>query len=132
MTLRGMAWPAVALVVLFAVVYALTYPRAGSATGWVLWEKTMKDGGPTVGWTTEWEPLDGFDQLSDCQQSGQEVIEGARAFMSSGGRKLVVVRPDGRSAVYSVAEDGAQRTVDYRLLCFPGPFDARPSHPRTQ
>lgn len=127
MTVPRMAWLAVALILFVAMLYALKFPKVGNTSGWVLWEKTMKDGGPTVGWTTEWEPLDGFDHLSDCQQSGQEVIEGARAFMSSGGRKLVDVRPDGRSAVYSDTEDGAQRTVDYRLLCFPGPFDARPN-----
>jgi hypothetical protein len=129
MTLRGMTWPAVALILLVGVVYALRYQRVGDTSGWVLWEKTAKDGDPTVGWTTEWEPVDGFDHLSNCQQSGQEIIEGARAFMSSGGRKLVNVRPDGRSAVYSVAENGVERTVDYRLLCFPSPFDPRPSLP---
>ena len=129
MTVRRIASLAVALILLLAVVYALESQSVGNTSGWVLWEKTMKDVGPTKGWTTEWEPLDGFDHRSDCQQSGQEVIEGARAFMSSGGRKLVDVRPDGRSAVYTVTEDGAQHTVDYRLLCFPGPFDARPFRP---
>jgi hypothetical protein len=124
-----MAGLAVAVTLLFGVVYAVKAPRVGNTSGWVLWEKTMKEGGSTGVWITEWEPLDGFDYLADCQRSGQEVIEGARAFMSSGGRKLVDVRPDGRSAVYSVEEDGAQRTVDYRLLCFPSLFDARPSRP---
>ena len=44
---------------------------------------------------------------------------------TAGGRELVAVRPDGRSAVYTSMEGGAQHTVDYRLLCFPGPFDPR-------
>jgi hypothetical protein len=127
MTLRGLVWVVVVLVSMFAATYVFnsTGGRAGSA--WVLWEKnmTMKDGGTT----TTWEPLDGFDGLSDCHQSAREIVQDARAFMNSGGRKLVAVRPDGRSAVYTVAEDGPQPTTDYRLLCFPGPFDPRPVQP---
>lgn len=118
---------AVAITLLFGGVYALKPQKVGNTSGWVLWEKTMKEDVSTGVWTTDWEPLEGFDHLADCHKSGQEVIEGARAFMSSGGRKLVVVRPDGRSAVYSIEEDGAKRSVDYRLLCFPGPLDVRPS-----
>jgi hypothetical protein len=127
MTLRGIVWVAVVLVLMFAAIYVFHSPGGGTASTWVLWEKNMttKDGDTT----TAWEPLDGFDRLSDCHQSAQEIIQDARAFMSSGDRKLVAVRPDGRSAVYTVAEDGAQHTTDYRILCFPGSFDPRPERP---
>jgi hypothetical protein len=119
----------VPILALLAGAYALGARSVGGTPGWVLWEKTMKDGGPAARWTTEWEPLDGFDRLSSCHQSGQEIVEGARAFMSSEGRTLVAVRPDGRSAVYSMTENGAERRVDYRLVCFPGQVDPRSSSP---
>src|SRR5262245_41749128 len=118
---RGIVWVAVVLVLMFAAVYVFNSPGSGTASPWVLGEENriMKGGGTT----TEWEPLDGFDRLSDCHQSAREIIQDARAFMNSSGRKLVAARPDGRSAVYTTTEDGAERTTDYRLLCFPGPFD---------
>jgi hypothetical protein len=127
MTLRGIVRVAIVLVLIFAVLQVFNSTRRGTASAWILWEKnmTMKDGGTT----TAWEPLDGFDRLSDCHQSAREVIQDARAFMNSGGRTLVSVRPDGRSAVYSVTENESQHTTDYRLLCFPGPFDPRPMGP---
>jgi hypothetical protein len=127
MMLRRIVWMAVALVLMFAAIYAFKSAGSMTASTWVLWEKTMtmKDGGDT----SAWEPLDGFDRLSDCHESAREIIQDARAFMTSGGRTLVAVRPDGRSAVYTVTEDGAQHTTDYRLLCFPGPFDPRPVRP---
>ena len=61
------------------------------------------------------EPLDGFDRLSDCHQSGLDIVQAARDFMNSGGRKLVGIRPDGRSGVYEFIE-GERRaplTTDY-------------------
>ena len=93
------------------------------AAAWVLWEKrmTFKDGGEA----TSWEPLDGFDRLADCQKSGQEILRAALDFMKSEGRKLLSVRPDGRSASYEENESGTRQTVDARFLCFPGPFDPR-------
>ena len=117
MTLRGIVWGAVVLVLMFGVIYVFKPTGSETATTWVLWEKsmTMKDGGTT----TAWEPLDGFDRLSDRHQSAREIIQDARAFMNSGGRTLVAVRPDGRSAMYTVTEDGAQRSTDCRPLCFP-------------
>jgi hypothetical protein len=125
MTLRGLGWVAVVLVLMVAAIYVFSSTWGGTVSSWVLWEKNMitKDGATT----TTWEPLDGFDRLSDCHQSAREIIEDARAFMTSGGRTLVAVRPDGRSAVYTVTEHGVQLTTDYRLLCFPGPFDPRPA-----
>jgi hypothetical protein len=120
---RELAWLVVVIVSLFGLAYLFNSQLNGTASGWILWEKSMttKDGATT----TTWEPLDGFDRLSDCHQSGREIVQASLDFMNSGGRKVVAVRPDGRSAVY--AEGGAQNTVDYRLLCFPGPFDPRPS-----
>jgi len=120
---HALVWLVVAIVSLFALAYLFSAQSNGTAASWILWEKTMtmKDGGTT----TAWEPLEGFDRLGDCHQSGLDIVQAARDFMSSGGRTLVAVRPDGRSAVYSVMEGGAQHTVDYRLLCFPGPFDPR-------
>ena len=125
--LRRLVGIALVLALVFTVLYGLNSSRNMAASTWVLWEKSMiTTGGAT---TTEWEPLDGFDRLSDCHQSGREIIQDARAFMDSGGRKLVAVRPDGRSAVYTVTEGGAEQTTDYRLLCFPGSFDPRPVRP---
>jgi hypothetical protein len=123
MTLRGIVSVAIVLVVLvFAAIYAFNSNKNGAPSTWVLWEKdmTIKEGGITAAW----EPLDGFDRLSDCHESGRGIVQDARAGMNSGGRKLLNVRPDGRSAVYTVTEDGTEH--DYRLLCFPGPFDPRP------
>jgi hypothetical protein len=107
------------LVGLLAVLYMVS-PK--NQSGWVLWEKrmTFRDGGEA----TTWEPLDGFERLGDCHRSGQEIVADALEFMRSGGRKLLSVRPDGRSAAYAVEGD-AQHTVDTRYLCFPGAFDPR-------
>jgi hypothetical protein len=114
---------AAALVALVALAYNLRTKDAA----WVLWEKRMmfKDGGEA----TAWEPLDGFDRLSDCQKSGQEILQAALPYMKSEGRKLLTVRPDGRPAAYEEGEGATKSTVDARYLCFPGPFDARPSQP---
>ena len=114
-----------AVVLVSLVAFACTLgPK--DAAAWVLWEKrmTFKDSGEA----TVWEPLDGFDRLADCQKSGQEILKGALGFMGSEGRKLLSVRPDGRSAAYEVSEGGARHTVDTRFLCFPGPFDPRAGH----
>ena len=122
---RELVWLVVVIVSLFGLAYLFSSQLNGTASSWILWEKNMttKDGATT----TTWEPLDGFDRLSDCHQSGREIVQSALDFMNSGGRKVLAVRPDGRSAVYS--EGGAQETVDYRLMCFPGPFDPRVSRP---
>ena len=119
----ALMWFLGAIVSVFALAYLFNAQSNGNASSWILWEKTMtmKDGDVTMAW----EPLEGFDRLADCHQSGLGIVQAARDFMNSGGRTLVAVRPDGRSAVYSVMEGGAQQTVDYRLLCFPGPFDPR-------
>ena len=115
---------AAALVSLVALAYSF---RPQNADGWVLWEKRMTlTNGNEV---TAWEPLDGFGRLADCQKSGQEIVQSALEFMRSGGRKLVAVRPDGRSAVYQEGEGAAQSSVDTRHLCFPGSFDPRTSKP---
>jgi hypothetical protein len=127
MTRRAIVLMGAVLILVFAAIYAAKSIRNGTASTWVLWEKTMTTKDTDT--TTEWEPLDGFDRLSDCHRLGQEIIQDARAFMTSGGRKLLAVRPDGRSAVYTITENGAQHTIDYRLLCFPGPFDPRPAKP---
>ena len=89
------------LVLTFAAIYVFNSTGSGTASTWVLWEKNMTmNAGGTM---TTWEPLDGFDRLSDCHQSAREIIREARAFMNGGGRKLVAVRPDGRSAVYTLS-----------------------------
>jgi len=93
------------------------------ADAWVLWEKRMTFSGG--GDTTAWEPLDGFDRLAACQKSGQEILRSALAFMGSEGRKLLSVRPDGRSAAYEETAGAAKQTVDARFLCFPGSLDPR-------
>ena len=97
--------------------------RPSDPAAWVLWEKrmTFKDAAEA----TVWEPLDGFDSLAGCRKSGQEILKSALGYMGSEGRKLLGVRPDGRSATYEDGESGARHTVDTRLLCFPGPFDPR-------
>jgi hypothetical protein len=113
-----------AAVLVSLVALTLAYSvKPKDAAAWVLWEKrmTFKDGGEA----TAWEPLDGFDRLADCQKSGQEILRAALDFMKSDGRKLLSVRPDGRSASYEENDGGAQQTVDARFLCFPGPFDPR-------
>ena len=113
---------ALALVSLVALALAFTV-RPKDATAWLLWEKrmTFKDGAES----TVWEPLDGFDRLAECQKSGQEILKGALGYMGSDGRKLLGVRPDGRSASYEENQGGSKQTVDVRFLCFPGPFDPR-------
>jgi len=120
---RELVW--LVVVSLFGLAYLFRSLLSGTASSWILWEKNMttKDGATA----TTWEPLDGFDRLSDCHQSGREIVQAALGSMNSAGRKVLGVRPDGRSVVY--AEGGAQDTVDYRLLCFPGPFDPRVSQP---
>jgi hypothetical protein len=125
MSRRRFVWLMVAIITVSGLVYLLRSQLSGTPSAWILWEKTMTTKGDAT--TTTWEPLDGFDRLSDCHQSGQEIIKAALDFMNSGGRKVLGVRPDGRSAVYS--EGGPQDTVDTRLLCFPGPFDPRVSQP---
>ena len=127
MTLRGIICVAVALVLVFAGIYVFNSTRSRTASTWVLWEKQMTMKGDDT--ATSWEPLDGFERLWDCHKSAQGIIQDARAYMTSGDRKLVGVRPDGRSAVYTVTEGGSQHTIDYRMLCFPGPFDPRPARP---
>ena len=124
MTRRG--WlTVVALASLGVLTLACVKPK--DAAAWVLWEKrmTFKDAAEA----TVWEPLDGFESLAGCQKSGQEILKGALGYMGSEGRKLLNVRPDGRSATYEVNEDGARHTVDARFLCFPGPFDPRSPKP---
>ena len=46
MTRRGIIWVAVVLVLIFAAIYVFNSRRSGTASTWVLWEKTMtmKDG----------------------------------------------------------------------------------------
>ena len=119
----GLVWLVVAVISLFALAYLFNSQSRGNPSSWILWEKNMTTKDTDT--TTTWEPLDGFDRLSDCHQSGLDIVQAARDFMNSGGRKLVGVRPDGRSGVYEFIEGGAKHTVDYRLLCFPGPFDPR-------
>ena len=72
---RGLVWLPVALVSLLALFYVFNSLRNGNVSTWVLWEKNMttKDGGET----TSREPLDGFDHLSDCQGSGQQILQTA-------------------------------------------------------
>jgi hypothetical protein len=40
MTLRGIVWVAVVLVLMFAAICVFNSPRSGIASTWVLWEKT--------------------------------------------------------------------------------------------
>ena len=123
MTLRDWLLAA-ALVSLVALAYNL---KPKDAAAWVLWEKRMTFRGDSE--ATAWEPLDGFDRLADCQKSGQEILQAALPYMKSEGRKLLTVRPDGRSAAYEESDGATKVTVDARYLCFPAPFDARPSQP---
>jgi hypothetical protein len=120
--MTGRNWWIVSVLISVVALAYIVRPKDGAA--WVLWEKrmTFKDGGEA----TAWEPLDGFDRLTDCQESGREILKGALGFMGSEGRKLLSVRPDGRSASYEASEGGTPLTVDTRFLCFPGPFDPRP------
>jgi len=119
MTLRD--WLIAAGVVSLMALAYVARPKGDDA--WVLWEKRMTFMDSSE--ATAWEPLDGFGRLSDCQKSGQEILQAGLEFMKSGGRKLLSVRPDGRSATYEENEGGATHTVDARYLCFPGPFDPR-------
>ena len=103
-------------------------PRLVSGQGtssWVLWEKTMtsRSGAETV----TWEPQDGFESLTECRQSGRQLLQFALEYMKNGAGKLLgSVRPDGRSAMFAVTNAAAGETVDIRYLCFPGAFDPRP------
>ena len=94
---HALLWLLGPIVSVFALAYLFNASN-GNASSWILWEKTMpmKDGDTT----TAWEPLEGFDRLADCHRSGLGIVQTARDFMNSGGRTLVAVRPDGRSAVY--------------------------------
>jgi hypothetical protein len=118
---RDRVWPVVVIVLLLGAAYLFRSRLSGTPATWILWEKSMTTKGGTT--TTTWEPLDGFDRLPECHQSAQAIVKSALEFMNSDGRKLIGVRPDGRSAVYSQGEP--EDAVDYRLLCFPGPFDPR-------
>jgi hypothetical protein len=114
-------------VVVLSITSAVTSARVGAqaGSGWILWEKNMiaKAGGETV----TWEPQDGFESLRECRESGQKLLGFALAYMKSGAGKLLGdVRPDGRSAIFEVTNQGARETIDIRYLCFPGEFDPRP------
>jgi len=106
----------------------LGWPVATSAqttSGWVLWEMTMvtKAGADSVTWV----PLDGFESIAECRQTGQQLLQYALDYMKSGAGKLLgPVRPDGRSAVFELTQSGPRQTVDTRYLCFPGTLDPRP------
>ena len=112
-----------------AVVMSAPLPvgaRAQEGSGWILWEKNMinKPGMPE---SVTWEPLDGYELLTECRDSGRELLKAALVYMNGGGGKLLgSIRPDGRSATFAVTRDGAQGTIDIRYLCFPGGFDPRP------
>ena len=122
-------WLGVALVSLAALSPTFVGAIAGDASNWVLWEKnlTTKDGNQTP----QWEPLDGFDSLADCQISGQQILQTALTYYlkDGGGKLLGDVRPDGRSAMFAVGDAGAQHTVEWRYLCFPGTFEPRSARP---
>jgi hypothetical protein len=106
----------------------LSWPVATSAqatSGWVLWEKTMVDkaGAESVTWV----PLDGFESIAECRQTGQQTLQYALDYVKSGAGKLLgPVRPDGRSAIWEVTNAKPRQTVDTRFLCFPGALDPRP------
>ena len=98
---------------------------AQAASGWVLWEKNMvtRAGAETV----TWEPLDGFESIVECRQTGQQFLQQALEYMKSGAGKLLgPVRPDGRSAMFEMTDARTKHTVDTRYLCFPGALDPRP------
>jgi hypothetical protein len=116
-------WLIVAILSVFGLAYLLNSQSARNASAWILWEKNMTTKDAVT--MTTWEPIDGFERLSDCHESGREIIQAAQQFMNSGDRKVLAVRPDGRSVVYEVAEGAGKQSVDYRLLCFPGSFDPR-------
>ena len=121
-------WLGVALVSLAALSPTFIGAIAGNRSSWVLWERnlTTKEGNATP----LWEPIDGFDRLTDCQRSGRQILQTALTFMkNSGGKLLGDVRPDGRSATFAVTEAGAEQTVDVRYLCFPGTFEPRSAPP---
>jgi hypothetical protein len=115
-----------ALVIVLIIITAVSAAvKAQAGTAWILWEKNMiaKAGGETV----TWEPQDGFESLRECRESGQKLLGFALAYMKSGAGKLLGdVRPDGRSAMFEVMNQGARETIDIRYLCFPGEFDPRP------
>jgi len=114
-----------ALLVLLALLCAPVATSAQTASGWVLWEKNMvaKAGAETV----TWEPMDGFESIAECRQIGQQLLQYALDYMKSGAGKLLgPVRPDGRSAMFEVANAKPRQTVDTRYLCFPGTLDPRP------
>jgi hypothetical protein len=117
-------WLGVALLSVAALSPTLMRAAADKTSAWVLWEKnvTTKEGGGT----TQWEAIDGFESLTRCQRSGQQIMQiGVDAMKQAGGQLLGDVRPDGRSAMFAVNERGAQQSVEWRYLCFPGTFDPR-------
>ncbi|HEV8395068.1 MAG TPA: hypothetical protein VGQ37_12385 [Vicinamibacterales bacterium] len=97
---------------------------AQTTSGWVLWEMTMvtKAGADSVTWV----PLDGFESIAECRQTGQQMLQNALDYVKSGAGKLLgPVRPDGRSLIYEVTNAKPRQTVDTRFLCFPGALDPR-------
>ena len=114
--------------VIASVVATPLFVHAQSTSGWILWEKNMRSQGGAE--TVSWEPQDGFDALTECRNTAQQLLQFALAYMKNGGGKLLgEVRPDGRSAVFDVSEAGVQQTIDIRYVCFPGTFDPRPQRP---
>jgi hypothetical protein len=98
-------------------------PAVGA--GWILWEKNMVTRAGRQ--RTTWEPLDGFESLADCRTTAQPVLQAAVDYMPTTGAKMLgPVRPDGRSAMFTLTKGGVQETTDLRYLCFPGAFDPRP------
>ena len=114
-----------ALGVVLAFLSCPVASSAQTASGWVLWEKNMvtRAGAESV----TWEPMDGFESIAECRQTGQQLLQYALDYMKSGaGTLLGPVRPDGRSAMFEVTNAGPRHTVDTRFLCFPGALDPRP------
>jgi hypothetical protein len=113
-----------ALGVMFALLVAPIATSAQATSGWVLWEKTMVDkaGAESVTWV----PLDGFESIAECRQTGQQMLQYALDYVKSGAGKLLgPVRPDGRSLIYEVTNAKPRQTVDTRFLCLPGALDPR-------
>jgi hypothetical protein len=117
--------PQRALGVVFVLLFSPIASIAQTTSGWVLWEKNMVTRTGTESVT--WEPMDGFESIADCRQTGQQLLRGALDYMKSGAGKLLGdVRPDGRSAVFEVTNGRTRQTIDIRYLCFPGGLDPRP------
>jgi len=63
-------------------------PRPASGSGFILWEKNMTSRAGLE--TTTWEPLDGYESLSECRDSAKPLLQAAANYMPTTEQKCSV------------------------------------------